>query len=114
MRVCAHPTCSTLVHKGRCAVHARVLDRARGTAQARGYDAAWATYSKHFRAKYPICGMRTDGQLHAEHSRCVQEGRTTAAECVDHIQPMSRGGDKWSPLNHQSLCTRCNRVKGDQ
>jgi hypothetical protein len=39
-RVCAEPGCPTLVAKGRCTKHRRERDRARGTRQERGYDAA--------------------------------------------------------------------------
>lgn len=112
LRPCAHPSCPALVRSGRCAKHAKVQDKARGTAQERGYDYLWSKYSQDFRQQYPICGMRIDGQLHREHSVCVQEGRTTPAECVDHIVSMRDGGSKWNPMNHQSLCHRCNTVKG--
>jgi 5-methylcytosine-specific restriction endonuclease McrA len=109
------PTCPYLA--GQCAIHgtsAQRRDKARGSAHERGYDYAWAQYSALFRTKYPICGMRTDGNLHREHSQCIQQGRTSAAEVVDHITPMSKGGSKWEPTNHQSLCKRCNTAKGDK
>ena len=45
MRVCAQPGCPTLIpagtRGGRCATHERQADRARGTRQERGYDAAY-------------------------------------------------------------------------
>lgn len=114
LRPCAHPLCSALVTKGRCPQHARVQDKARGTAQERGYDYAWSEYSKNFRARFPICGMRIDGELHSETSVCVQQGKTTAAQCVDHLVPMSKGGSKWDPNNHEAKCFRCNVIKGDK
>jgi 5-methylcytosine-specific restriction enzyme A len=112
LRPCAQPGCSALVSKGRCVQHAKAKDQARGTAQDRGYDYAWSQYSRDFRAKFPLCGMRIDGQLHPEHSICVREGVMTPAEVVDHIVSMSRGGSKWDPNNHQSLCRACNTAKG--
>ena len=38
-RVCAEPGCPTLTHTTRCPTHTRAKDQARGTRQARGYDA---------------------------------------------------------------------------
>lgn len=40
MRVCVEPGCPTLVEAGRCPAHRRARDKARGTRQERGYDAA--------------------------------------------------------------------------
>ena len=39
-RVCAEPGCPTLSTTTRCPTHTRAADKARGTRQARGYDAA--------------------------------------------------------------------------
>lgn len=103
------PTCSNLgTYRGRCALHAKQYEQARGTAQQRGYDAIWARASKAFRAAHPICGERHDGTLDKIHSRCAAEGITTAAQCVDHILPMSQGGAKLDPTNLMSACHRCN------
>lgn len=113
MRPCAQPGCPTLVQKGRCAQHERQQDRARGTAQERGYDHAWAEYSKRFRVAHPVCGERADGTLDRVHSRCAQQGLTTAAQCVDHTVPMSQGGSKWDPANHMSACLDCNTWKAN-
>jgi 5-methylcytosine-specific restriction endonuclease McrA len=102
--------------QGECAQHgtpSQRRDRARGTAQERGYDYAWAEYSKGWRARFPICGMRADGRIYREHSRCAQEGVTVAGEVVDHIVPMSQGGSKFNPANHQTLCRRCNTTKAN-
>lgn len=106
------PTCPNF--QGQCGVHGTVAqrqDRARGTAQARGYDAAWADYSRRFRAAHPVCGMRADGSMDRVNSRCVQQGITTPSACVDHNVPMSRGGSKWDASNHTALCLACNTWK---
>lgn len=52
-----------------------------------------------------------DGQLYAEHSRCVQQGRRTLATCTDHIKPLVEGGAHMSEANSQSLCNACNVAK---
>jgi 5-methylcytosine-specific restriction endonuclease McrA len=114
LRPCAKAGCPALVEHGRCSVHARAQDKSRGTAQERGYDYTWSLCAKEFKAKFPLCGMRADGRLYAEHSQCVQAGVTTAAGCVDHIVPMSKGGSKYDPLNLQALCIPCNTAKGDR
>ena len=111
LRACLEPGCAALVVRGRCSTHAKAYDRRRGTAAARGYDAGWTAFSKAWRQRFPLCGMRADGQLHAEHSVCVQEGRDTWAECVDHIVSMANGGEKYDETNLQSLCLRCNNRK---
>ena len=118
LRSCAQPGCPTLVASGRCAVHAKAQDVARGTAQERGYDSRWAAYSKQFRTEHPVCGEQYDGSMDPTHSKCLQAGRLTPVVgkngCVDHIIPASRGGPFWAPSNHQSLCRSCNLSKGDR
>lgn len=42
---------------------------------------------------------------------CKAEGRTTPAECVDHIIPTKQGGDPWAWDNLQSLCRPCHYKK---
>jgi len=108
------PDCGVLVRgQARCQAHARKADLSRGTAKERGYDQRWATFSKAWRNKYPLCGMRADGQVHNQHRRswCVEQG-IVMAQCVDHIIPMSRGGSQYSEHNLQSLCLACNTAKG--
>lgn len=31
--------------------------------------------------------------------------------CVDHIEPLERGGDPFDPMNLQALCGECHRLK---
>lgn len=113
LKACATQPCPNLVTRGHCPVHARAREARRGTAHARGYTSTWARYSKAWLLKYPLCGMRLDGLLHEEHSRCVQAGRTQQAECTDHIRAASQGGAFWHPCNHQSLCLACNTAKAN-
>ncbi len=63
------------------------------TSHERGYGAAWQRARKQFLMNNPLCVM------------CTAEGRTTAAEVVDHIKP--HRGDQalfWSEGNWQPLC----------
>lgn len=114
LRPCATPRCPTLVRAGHCAHHAQVNDLRRGNANQRGYTYRWSQFSKGWLCRFPICGMRADGALHAEHSKCVQQGRTVAAECTDHIDGHARPDDRETFFDEdrlQSLCSNCNRIK---
>lgn len=42
---------------------------------------------------------------------CERNGLTTAANVVDHILPISQGGDKLNDRNFQSLCKKCHDKK---
>jgi 5-methylcytosine-specific restriction protein A len=105
------PSCSALVTSGYCPTHTKAKDAQRPSAAQRGYDAAWTTFSKWWLAQYPWCGQRLGGQLHAEHSRCVQRGQKVKATRTDHILSLRDGGAHRSPRNSQSLCNACNIAK---
>jgi 5-methylcytosine-specific restriction endonuclease McrA len=104
------PRCRRLV-RGRCEVCERRRQQARPSSVDRGYDKAWSAYSRRWLQRFPFCGMRMDGELHPEHSRCAREGHMVIATCTDHIVSMSLGGSKWDRSNHQSLCAGCNARK---
>lgn len=44
---------------------------------------------------------------------CAKRGVATVATTVDHIEPVARGGDFWSPVNLASACAACNYSKAD-
>jgi len=90
---------------GRCRLHQRP------SAQARGYTHAWADYARAWLVRFPWCGQRHDGQLHAEHSGCARRGQQVRARVVDHIRSIVDGGALLDPSNHQSLCYGCNNRK---
>jgi 5-methylcytosine-specific restriction protein A len=107
LRPCPAPHCGRLLREGEaCLVHRRKSPR------VRGYDAEWDRYSRAWLKRFPFCGQRQDGELHAEHSRCAQAGRQVRATITDHIVPIREGGPRLDPANHQSLCVRCNTLKG--
>jgi 5-methylcytosine-specific restriction protein A len=72
----------------------------RPTAYQRGYDRKWAKARAIWLAQYPLCAM------------CLQQGWTTAAAVVDHIEP-HRGNILlfWDVSNWQSLCIPCHNAK---
>lgn len=101
---CPHPGCPKITGGRRCPKHRALMDRAdralRGSSTARGYDARWRRLRKAKLAADPLCEI------------CLKEGRTEAAEVVDHIVP-HRGHDAlrldWKNL--QSLSKRCHDRK---
>lgn len=110
MRPCVQPGCPTLVERGRCAVHQRAYERRRPSARERGYDSRWAAASRAFRARHPLCGMLANGDVDVVNSWCAKEGRTTPAECVQHIVPHSGPNDPllWDETNWLASCLQCN------
>ena len=109
---CPAPHCGRLTRRrGRCGQCVAKSEQARGTATARGYGAQWSEYSRAWLARFPFCGMRNDGAFHVEHSYCARLGRRVRAEVTDHIRSMKRGGARFDPTNHQSLCRACNSRK---
>jgi len=112
LRPCSAPGgCPELVEHGLCAKHAKANEQRRGTAASRGYGYRWGQYSAAWLRRHPLCGERADGELHDEHSRCAQEGRTTQATLTDHIVAVNQGGAFWQASNHQSLCASCHGAK---
>jgi 5-methylcytosine-specific restriction protein A len=118
LKPCTFPGgCPELTPGGPCVRHRREREQRRGSAASRGYDSRWARYSQAWIRKHPRCGERADGQLHAEHSKCVQASIITAlgmprvVMVTDHIRASKQGGAFWDSANHQTLCRRCNTVK---
>ena len=93
-------------------MHARALDLARGSSNARGYVDRWRRRAARFRASFPLCGMRPNGRPPVM-SACYDAGRVTIASAVDHVVPHK--GDPalfWDELeNWQSLCAACHARK---
>jgi 5-methylcytosine-specific restriction protein A len=42
---------------------------------------------------------------------CAKKGLIVEASMVDHIVPLTAGGEKYDDDNLQSLCDRCHGVK---
>lgn len=82
-----------------CECKQRTAD-VRGTATKRGYSKRWSKLAELFRRKHPLCVA------------CLAEGRSTPAQCVDHVRPWR--GDRrlfWDQSNWQSLCNACHSRK---
>ena len=59
----------------------------------------WRALRKFFIQKHPLC------------ENCKRNGKTTGAQCVDHIKPISLGGSMVDTKNLQSLCNSCHNIK---
>lgn len=119
LTLCVEPRCPNRVTKGRCPTHARAYDLRRGTAQQRGYDGTWAAYSKAFRQRFPLCGMKADGTWDRVNSWCANDDQLVPAQCVQHIVPFDpRQGQAdprfWDKSNHLASCQRCNNRRRAQ
>lgn len=112
-RVCSAPGCyRTAQGSPRCPLHPyeprprkrtdrdREYDRMRGSASSRGYDWTWHKLRNAVLQGSPLC------------VRCEKQGRTRAAEEVDHIQPISTHPElRLVRENLQPLCLPCHRLK---
>lgn len=112
LRACLEPRCPNLIRppQRRCPQHATAYDLRRGSSRARGYDHRWAKASRAFRQRFPLCGMKADGNVDRENSWCARDGLTVAAECVQHIVPHGGPTDPlfYAESNWMSSCLRCN------
>lgn len=100
MRVCAEPGCPTLFDgtDPRCPEHRRERERARGSRQARGYDAA-------------------HDRLRARWAPKVATGRVRCWRCGERIsptEPWDLGHDEQYRTKHRGPehANRCNRSAG--
>ena len=62
-------------------------------------SAPWRKLRAVFRKRHPLC------------KHCEEKGVITPAYEVDHIKPISKGGERLAWSNLQSLCKRCHSVK---
>lgn len=81
-RVCActgctvHPgSCPMLVDKGRCPPCARVTDRARGSRQQRGYDAAYDRERRRWAPKVAACTVHCHAPVCLMPARLILTGQ---------------------------------------
>ena len=91
---CGTPGCSELVAEGHCATHTRVIERYRGTAASRGYDARHRKWRILVLARDPLC-RGCEGALSTD---------------ADHVVPLAMGGS-WDLRNGQGLCKACHGWK---
>ena len=59
----------------------------------------WRALRNWYIKQHPLC------------EQCNRDNKVGAGECVDHIRPISNGGNKVCPSNLQTLCNRCHAKK---
>ena len=60
---------------------------------------AWIKLRDLVRSEEPLC------------RHCKQIDKITPTKIIDHIQPISQGGDPWDRENLQGLCEKCHNRK---
>lgn len=99
---CNKAACGVLTCKRFCDEHERQhrkqADAQRPSSHARGYTRQWGSLRRVCIACNPLC-------VH-----CKADGRTVAAQEVDHIVPLSKGGTH-DEYNLQALCKSCHSKK---
>ncbi|KKK69090.1 hypothetical protein LCGC14_2937510 [marine sediment metagenome] len=102
---CRELRCPNLADSGEsyCLDHQRQRNRdfnkTRPTSAERGYNRAWQVYRAWYLKRHRLCVV------------CSKEGKTVIATIVDHIIPVSKGGDFWDESNHQSMCLSHHNAK---
>ena len=99
-RPCSHPGCPRLTNSRFCDEHAkqeaqRYERYQRDPGMKKRYGRAWQRVRERFIAAHPLC------------ERCKDRGKTTPAQEVHHIVPLSQGGTH-DETNLMSLCTSCH------
>lgn len=101
LRRCKHGRCNVLTRNsnGRCDEHAGDGHghNVKYERDSRHHSFAWTKYSQAYRRAHPLCVNNLDCR--------------GLAEVVDHIEPVSAGGDFWDSANHQPMCSRCHNRK---
>lgn len=96
---CRAPGCPELTDGRYCQIHARLHERERGSAAARGYDEPHRRWREEILARDPFCV-----DPYRRHSTPVP------ATVADHIVRVKVGGT-WALENGQGLCESCHAIK---
>ena len=98
-RICTYPGCTKVQFGPRCEAHAYPpRPDKRESASTRGYDRDWRALRDWYIERHPICEIKV---------KC--DGRP--AVLVDHIKPISKGGERLDERNLQSSCRACHDWK---
>lgn len=94
IRLCSHPGCpEAATYRGRCPEHARQRNRDTHHNRHIYNSKRWKHTRRRVLFNQPLCQC---GKL---------------ATDVDHITPISDGGDPWNHANLQPLCATCHSRK---
>jgi len=78
------------------------LKAVRATACKRGLDRKHRNMRERELQQQPLCVL------------CLNKGLVVEATEIDHIIPLSKGGDAHDPDNRQPVCRDCNQEKRDK
>jgi hypothetical protein len=101
MRVCSQPGCPTISTKRRCDQHQAQAERARGTRQQRGYDAAHERERKRWQPRVD------QGGVHCHAVACHMPSRLILLG-----QPWDLGHDRDTGRHRGPEHATCNRSEG--
>ena len=99
-RPCSYPGCPNLTDGRFCEKHAKEEAKRyeryqRDPVTRKRYGRAWRKIRAAYLTAHPLC------------ERCERQGKTTPAEEVHHIKPLSKGGTNDFD-NLMALCTSCH------
>ena len=95
-RLCLEPRCpNPQTGKGRCDAHRKPIERERSRKRRVYKTKRWELARRHVLNRDPICKV-CDNALSVE---------------VDHIVPLSQGGDPYNPAGLQGICSPCDWAK---
>lgn len=101
---CGHVGCRRLVLDGsRCHEHARQEEREREVMRRR--NPAYVQAQEFYRSREWRATREAYLRANPDCSMCLAEGRENPAVVVDHVQPISRNGDRLSWSNLRGLCS---------
>lgn len=99
LQLCSYPGCNATQPEPRCGLHRqRMFTDNRESAHSRGYDRKWRKLRLSYLTQNPICEIK-----HHCHGAPATE--------VDHIRPLSAGGERLDEDNLQSACGPCHKWK---
>lgn len=95
---CSYPGCPNLsVRGGRCAEHARHLERGPVPSDAHTRTNRWTVAAKRYRTNHPLCDY------------CLAGGVVVPAEATDHlVKPEGRRDLMFAASNLSGLCWSCH------
>jgi 5-methylcytosine-specific restriction protein A len=102
---CRFAGCPNLTDDTYCTEHKKLLDKQYNhfqrnqTAQSFYDSYAWRKLRARYLIENPLC------------VECRRQGKLTKATLVDHIVPISKGGEPLEESNLQPLCWNCHSSK---
>ncbi len=105
LKPCSYPGCPELVENQYCDVHMKKRNNeynryARDEFSKNFYNTpAWRLARKKQLDSNPFC------------FECLKKGKRSKATIVDHVVAIKQGGDRFNPINLQSLCWSCHSRK---